>query len=241
MPSPDPAAGSFGTLVRQILEDTHLLVSEDKIRRKIIDSIRFHVQSRFFWSDRYFQFALTAGRAAYAPGDGFGLPADLQEICGDRMKLWYGGQESQAQPVSYLTPEEFDHRREWDVTEGTPEAWTFYGNRLKLIPTPNSSTDILVAPYVVNAMPPRYRWNGTAYEFFTPDGQTLTDDYVSDWTQFETAEQLIRFRAVSELQKTLGGDWQTPLGSWLEARTRLEDESESKRTGGMTSLRLRIL
>ena len=33
-------------------------------------------------------------------------------------------------------------------------------------------------------------------------------------------------------QKTLGGDWQTPLGSWLEARTRLEEESEGKRTGG---------
>lgn len=241
MPSPDPYAGSFGTMVRQILEDCHLLVSEDKIKRKICDSIRFAAQNRYWWSDREFQFALTAGVASYAPGDGYGLPGDLQEIVGDRMKLWFGGQESQAQPVWYLTPEEFDHRREWDTTQGTPEGWTFYGNRLKLIPTPNSSTDIIVAPYVVNIGVPKYRWNGTTYDFLTPDGQTLTDDYTSDWFAWETAEQLIRFRAVSELQKTLGGDWQTPLGSWLEAKSRLEDESEGKRTGGMTSLRLRLL
>jgi hypothetical protein len=239
--SPDPFAGSFGNMVRQILEDCHLLVDEAKVKRKIIDSIRFHASNRYWWSDREFQFALTAGVASYAPGDGYGLPGDLQEIVGDRMKLWYGGDEAQAQPVCYLTQGEFDDRRESDTTAGTPDGWTFFGNRLKLIPTPNSSTDIITAPYVVNVGVPKYRWNGTTYDFLTPDGQTLTDDYTSDWFQFGTAEQLIRFRATSELLKTIAGDWQTPLGSWLEAKSRLEDESEGKRTGGMTSLRLRIL
>lgn len=240
MPSPDPVAGSLGTMVRTILEDTHLLVAEDKVKRKICDSIRFHFQNRYWWSDREFQFALTADRSTYAPGDGYGLPGDLQEIVGDRMKLWYGGQESQSQPVNFLTNEEFDMRREWDTTSGTPDGWTFFGNRLKLIPTPNSSTDIIVAPYVTNIGVPKYRWNGTSYDFFTPEGAALADDFTNDWFAFGTAEQLIRFRAISEIQKTLGGDWQTPLGSWLEAKSRLEDETEGKRSGGKTSLTLRL-
>lgn len=240
MPSPDPHAGSFGTMVRQILEDTHLLVEEAKVKRKICDSIRFHFQNRLWWSDRQFEFALTADRGTYAPGDGYGLPGDLQEIVGNRMKLWYGGSESQAQPVHWLNGAEFDERREWDTTAGTPCVWTFTGKLLKLLPTPNSSTDILTAPYLVNIGVPRYRWNGTTYDFLTPDGQTLTDDFTNDWFQFETAEQLIRFRTISDLEKTIGGDWQTPLGAWLEAKSRLEEETEGKRSGGMTALRLRL-
>lgn len=240
MSSPDPFAGNLGTSTRQILDDLHVLVDQDRVWRALINSMRFHHSNRLWFSERFFQFALTADRAGYAPGDGFGLPGDLVEIVGNRMKLWYGGDENQSQPMHWLSNEEFDERRESDSTSGTPECWTYDGRRLKLVPTPNSSTDVITAPYVTNISVPRFRWTGSAYEFLDPGGATLTDAFTNDWLQTQAGEELIRFRAMSDLQKHLGGDWQTPLGSWLEAKSRLEDETESKRSGGLKSLTLRL-
>lgn len=229
-------------MTQVILDDLHLLVDQTRIWRKICDSIRFHASNRLWFSERPFNFALTAGRASYAPGDGFGLPADLVEIVGRKLYLWYGGSESSSQSVEWLSSDEFDCRKEWDTTTGTPDGWTYDGRRLKLVPTPNSSTDILTGDYVTNIGVPKFRYNGSSYDFFTPDGAALSADYTSDWFQWDTAEQLIRFRVMYELLKTLKDpEADTYLGSWLEAKTRLEDETDAKVAGGMDSLVPRLL
>lgn len=239
--SPDPAAGNLGTLTQQILDDTHMLVSQDRIWRKVCDAIRFHASNRLWFSEREFQFALTAGRASYAPGDGFGLPEDLQEIVGRKLFLHYQGATSQSEPMAWLSNEEFDERREWDETQGTPEVWTFKARRLLICPTPNNSTDVILGTYVNNIGQPRFRWTGSAYEFFTPDGQALTADWTSDWLQWDFGEQMIRNRVIYELLKSLRDpEADGYLAAWLEARTRLEEETDEKTVGGMDRLLPRL-
>jgi hypothetical protein len=231
-------------MTQQILDDLHSLVDQSRVWRAICASIRFHASNRLWFSERYFQFTLTAGRGSYAPGDGFGLPGDLVEIVGNRVKLWYGGDEGQSQGVEWLSNEEFDLRREWDSTQGTPDGWTYDGRRLKLTPTPNSSTDVLTGPYVTNIGVPKFRYNSStgAYDFLTPEGATLAADYTNDWFQWEAGEPLIRFRAMHELAKALKDpDADAWLASWLEARGRLEDETDSKVASGMDHLVLRLL
>jgi hypothetical protein len=241
MASPDPAAGNLGTTTRQISDDLHALVDQDRIWRAIAASMRFHASNKFFFTERQFEFAVTSGRANYAPGDGFGLPADLQEIVRNRVYLRYQGLTNQSQRMEWISQEEYELRQQWD-TVGTPIAWTFTGRLLKLVPTPNNSADVITAPYVANLGIPRFQWTGSAYVWFAPDGATLTDAYTNDFLQWDFAEQLTRMRATYELCKSLKDpDAETWLGSWLEAKSRLEDETDEKVAGGMTRLVPRLL
>lgn len=242
MASPDPAAGNLGTLTRQILDDSHFLVDQDRIWRKICDVIRFHYDNRLWFSERPFSFALTAGRNAYAPGDGFGLPVDLVQIVGKRVFLRYRGQENQSEPLWWLSNEEWDLRRESWETAGTPDAWTFDGRRFKLVPTPDNSADVVTGNYVTNIGVPRFKWNGTAYDFYTPEGATLTGEWGNDWLQTEFAEAMIRNRVMYELMKTLRDpESETYLGAWLESKSKLEEETDSRVASGMDRLVARLL
>jgi hypothetical protein len=133
-------------------------------------------------------------------------------------------------------------RRESDSTPGTPDAWCYDGRRLKLTPAPNNSTDVVTGSYVTNIGVPRFKWNGTSYDFYTPEGTTLTGDWSNDWLQTEFAEAMIRNRVMYELMKTLRDpESETYLGAWLESKSQLEQETDSKTSPGMDRLVPRLL
>lgn len=232
--APDVAAGTLGTMVQQILDDLHLLVDTARVKRAIVTSLQFHRSNRLFFSERPLEFTLTSGRKDYAPGDGYGLPADLVELVGRKLFLRLNGSPTQTQHVDWVTPEELDLQTSYNDTNGWPLYWNFNGVRLTLWPTPNRSTDIVTARYVTNIGIPKFRWNGTSYDFFAPEGVTLTDDFTNSWFESDTGESLIRFRAMYELLRAMKDpDADSWLGRWLEAKSALEDETDEKTAESM--------
>lgn len=232
--------GNLQTMERMILDDTHSLVSSTVVRLKIIKSIKHHKSQRLWFGEKTFRFNLTANRASYAPGDGFGLPDDLMEIVGDRIWVTEGGDANQRQPIDRIDTDLMEHERALDTTADQPFVWDFHDGALRLQPVPSSAADVLDGRYVSDIGVPRGFYNGSAWVFETPDGQaTLSGTYTSDW--FRAGAEPVRHYAVYLLAaENLRDDSlkQTAQILWAEALAALRDESERKTAPSMIRPRI---
>lgn len=225
----------LGTMVQLLSEDSRGLVSATSIKHKIIASIRFHRDQRWWKSEREFRLTLTAGRAAYAPGDGWGLPADLQEIVGRNLDVGPIAQPSQRYPVTRVSSDELRELRSYDTGRDRPRRWDFHGNTLRLWPTPDSAADELTGRYVRDIGVPIAIWRAGAWKFYEPNHEReLTDTYTSDWLDQRGGADMIRYYAAYLLYGERLKDPERASEAqerWAQATAQLRDETEGK-TGG---------
>lgn len=226
---------SFGTLTQVASDELHGLAGTDLIWRKVIDATRFHKENRLWFSERKFQFTLTIGRSEYGIGDGYGLPADLVEIVSRRLYLWLNGSETNRQQVDRATPEEFDLSSGSDISNGDPTIWQFDAQRLQLWPAP-AAEHVLTGRYVTDIGVPYYKYDSasTAYQYFTPQGLTLTGDYENDWYRQDGAAAMVQNRALYLIFRSLNDPRaEDYLTLWLEDKARLEEETDARVSSGL--------
>lgn len=227
----------IATLREELKADLHSQVDDTSINRKIVAAMRFHRDKRLWFSERTFQFKLTAGKSTYKPGEG--PPPDLVEIVGRELQVLLGGDEAQRESVWRVPPAELDARRYEGTQQSTPEDWDFYGNQLRLWPVPDSSTDQLYGRYVSDIGVPVTRYENGAFKFYAPNGVTqLTstelDKFSNDWLDMKGAYHLIRTRTGYLLYKEFlrdaeaADDW---LAQWLEQVNQAEIETEKRTVG----------
>lgn len=232
----------IATLRAELKADLHLLADDATINRKIVSAMQFHRDRRLWFSERTFQFTLTAGKANYKPGEG--PPLDLVEIVGKDIQLLIGGSESQREVVYRAAPQELDDRRYEGTQSGTPELFDMYGGSMRLWPPPDSSTDQLYGRYVSDISVPKSRYENGAFTFYAPPDFTRRmtttdfDGFANDWTDQKGAYSMVRCRAAYLIQKEVckdmeaANDW---LAQWLEQVQQLENETE-RRTVGNTEI-----
>lgn len=226
---------NLGTMAREITENTRSQVTTDQVWRAIIDAIDFHRARRLWWSERTFRFKLTAGRDGYAPGDGFGLPADLIEIVGERIWISLDGDLTQRVPISRIPTDHMEEERAFAYSPGEPYSWDFWEGQLRVTPSPDSSLHIVDGRYVRNIGVPQVEWKANAWVFKTPDGsQPLDTDYTSDW--FQDGRRLIRPYATYLIYSEILADeaaGNRALTRWLEGKAAIEEENEGRTAGGL--------
>lgn len=237
--------GSLGYLVQSILEDLHVPGIGAVVQRKACDAMRFCRDKKYFFSDRELQFNLSVGRAAYRPGDGFGLPKDLVEISSPIIWILIGGSDDQRWPCHRIDNANFEWQKtSWGgATTEQPTDWAWRAGALTFVPTPNSSTDVAELRYLSNIGVPRVVYEGGAYKFFHPTtgaemNSTDLDNFSNDWLTHDNGAAMIRARTMYEVQKNYLRDAEganESLGNWLEMVAQLENETESKQ-GGLTEL-----
>lgn len=226
------------TLREELKADLHLMVDDTTINRKIVSAMQFHRDKRLWFSERTFQFVLTAGKSTYKPGEG--PPADLIEVVGGELQVLLAGSEAQRESVWRATPGELDSRRYEGTQQSTPEIFDMYGGQLRLWPIPDDSTDQLYGRYVSDIGVPKSRYEAGAFYFYAPPEFTRRlstaelDNFANDWTDQKGAYSMVRTRAGYLLYKEVmrdmeaANDW---LGQWVEQMAQLETETE-KRTMG---------
>ena len=227
---------NIGTMEQEIYETLQSLVSKTKIRHRILSAARFHREKRYFFSERTFTFKLTRGRSTYRPGDGYGLPEDLVEILGET--LYFTPEVSkQPYPIERLDRETMDWDRAVEAgTLGEPDVWDWWEGGLRLSPTPDNSADTIEGPYVRDLGVPRKKYDTTAgsWSFWTPDGATTLEDDFGEgnhWFDLLGGFEVVKHRALylcfSEILKD-PENAQQHMMSWIEEKSRLEDETEGK-------------
>lgn len=220
---------------QEIADTLQLLGSgSTKVRHRILTSVRFHRENRYFFSERTFRFPLVVGRSEYRPGDGYGLPGDLVEIIGDTIWLIQATNPDQRVPVARVGREDMDWDRALEVnTTGEPSLWDWWENALRLSPAPADAQD-LTGPYVRDLGVPLKRYNTTTsqWEFLTPDGgATLSGDFSNHWFDQLGGYEMVKQRALHLIYKEILQNEEmanSHLVSWLEEKGRLEDETEGK-------------
>lgn len=235
--------GNIGTIVQWIMSDLHVAGIETVVRRYVIDAMTFHRNKRYFFSDKLVQFNLTANRQGYAPGDGYGLPADLVEIASRTIWIKLQGSDDSRYPCNRITTPGFENSQaDWGNSTSYPEYWDFRSGMLRFSPTPNSSSDVAELRYLTNIGIPRLTFEFGQFAYYHPaTGEEITstiDAWTNDWTQQEAGAAAIRMRAMYSVQKNYLKDAEgatETLAGWLEAVGQLEDETESK-TAGITYL-----
>lgn len=230
---------SIGALIEEVLADSHSQVSRTDVSRKVVTALRHHRDKRFWWSERTFTFSLVAGKNEYARGDG--PPLDLVEVVGNRLWLLYGGSEDDRRPIRRATRADFDRLRLWGTSREQPTVFGLWGEKLRLYPIPNSSTDVVEGPYVVDIGVPEIKYEGGSFVFYAPGGlrRLTTTEFEAidnDWTNNQGAYQMLKARVEYLVYRDVLHNPQKAedaLGSWLEQTAVLEEETE-KRTAGST-------
>lgn len=236
-----------GTIVQQIYADTHGLMSLTDIRRKVLDAMRFHRDKHLWFSERTARFNLTAGRQNYAPGDGYGLPADVVEIVSKNVWIVVSGNEDYRLRCTRVDRTTFDYSLSQNASRSQPFEWSWWQKQLQFYPIPSSGLDIVELRYVRDIGIPvtRYDAVGTltggapGFVFMDPTGATpwtgaQLDAYTNDWTDPAGAGDMIRERAhylVYQVIKDLDAA-QVHLQTWLELEAQVEGESEGRTEGG---------
>lgn len=222
----------LGTFVRQILDDTHLLVDESAIKRKVIDSLNFHRAKHYFWGEGNLSFPLIVGQRDYTSADP-SFPDDLGEIVGDTLYLKEAGSTTR-QEIHRVDSVTLEFWRRSPDTRQTPVYWDFWGNTLRF-DTKASATDTVTGRYVKDIEVPKVHWDGSAYDFFLPDGVTaLTDAFTNSWLQDDKGAQALRADVMYRLYSSTLKDSdaaQTEKLLWLELVGELETATE-QRSGG---------
>jgi len=172
-----------------------------------------------------------AGRVARQLSRQTGLrlrPAtDLVEIATPFLYLQLNGNPQSQLQVSRATPAEMDLFKASSDTQSNPCWWSLDALRLTLWPVPITSADVLTGRYMTDLGVPTMRWNGTSYDFQTPDGRGLTGDFANDW--FTSCEMLVRARASYLLAVTLHDPQaDTFQMRWLEEKAKIEEESDAR-------------
>lgn len=223
---------NLATMEQECYETLHSLVSTTKIRHRILSSVRFHREKRYYFSERTFRFTLERGRHEYRPGDGHGLPDDLVEILGSTLYLTPSGS-TQSTPIYRLDRDGMERDRYLEgTTLGEPEAWDWWTNALRLSPVPDDSGDTLEGPYVRDLGVPQKKYEASAWVFKTPDGAaTLNGDFTNHWFDPQGGYELVKHRALYLCNMEILKDpasAQDHMTTWLEEKARLEDETEGK-------------
>lgn len=224
----------LGTAIATIQGDLKGLLDASTVRRKVVDSIRFHKQNKLWFSERTFSFVLTVGRAEYGIGDGFGLPEDLVEITSKPMWMLLNGSETNQARVFRAGTNEFDLYRASGTSSGDPEYWDFQSKRLRVWPTP-AIAHTLRGNYMRDNGTPYYAYDAGSFTFKAPDGSPLLDTFTNDWLDPQGAFHLICARALWLCFKNLRDDVAAndAMGSWLEMKAQIEDESAARVDGPM--------
>jgi len=231
---------------QEILSDTHALVSDDDVYRKILSAAQHMRDKRLWYSDRKFSMSLQQGVSEY--GETEGLPAGCAEIVGRNLYVLIGGSEDQRQPVVRIASSEFDYEKQLGTSQSQPEVWDFQYRKLRLLPVPISSADVLVGRFVRSVEVPKVRYENAAYKYYSPDNQReLTaaelDSFDSDWFDQDGAYHMVRNLAMYKLYKETLRDPEVAqdfLQQWLEQVGVLEDETE-QRTSGATEITAHII
>lgn len=232
--------GNLGSLVQMIVDDLHVAIPE-VVRRKACQAMRFHRDKRYFFSDRELRFNLTANRANYIPGDGYGLPKDLVEVASKTIWILLDGSEDQRWPCNRVDHVSWEWSKSaWGAsTSSPPEEWDWRGKELRFNPPPSSGNDVAELRYLTDIGVPKVIYENGAYKFFHPaTGEEMTsaqlDAFSNDWLTQDGAEAAIRARTMYMVKKEYLRDPEganEDLGTWLEMIAQLEAETESKVAG----------
>jgi hypothetical protein len=224
---------NLGTMTQAIVEDIHSLAPQSVVWRKIIESIRFHREKRYWFNERNFNFSYVIGVRGYKPGDGNGLPDDLVEIVGNFIYVRAGGVTgSYRNVVQRITSEEMEHRIAYNPGKAIPQVWDFWNMTLRFDPPPPNSTDMVQGRYVTDIGLPRASYSGAAWVFTTPNGdKPLTGDFTSDWFDEKGAFNMVKMYATYLIYANYLRDADAAteaLSRWLEETGSIAEENEGK-------------
>jgi len=233
----------WGTMIQSLKEDSHSLASSDLIKRKVIDAIRFHRERNFWWSERTFAFQLTPNRSRYLPGDGSGLPSDLQQIASKMLRLRLNLTVSGADFFVYRATEgELDLAKTADAPVGDPIVWGFWEGALEFWPIPTSAW-YCEGRYLRNIEVPVTRYSSGTYSFHLPStGAEVPDSWDSDWVSQDGMGSLIRARALHLICNYLGDTEgaNAAMTTWLELSNQADDETTVRTAGTASSIMPRM-
>lgn len=231
----------IGDIVQELSLDLHSLVDQDTIRRKVLEAARFMRTKRLWWSEREFRFTLQAGREIYAPGDGWGLPADFREVVGDVLWILEAGSETTRSRVHRALDNEYlELKATRENTGSFPSYFNLRGGQLHVWPLETRSTDILTGNYAANLEVPKVSWESGVFVWRTEGGALLTDaeldSFDSDWFTPGRAAGMVKQRTAYLLYRDVLKDAEAAadaMTGWLEETATAEEESALRQGGGL--------
>jgi hypothetical protein len=188
-------AGTWGTLVREVLEEANKVSStaaeSDRVKRAIVAALEFFRTKNFLTLETYWSVTLLAGQRIYSttvipPGGTSAnliVPINLTSIEGQTIDLDRAGNANSRWELTYVPNEKMDIFLRGFAYVSQPDFWTWYGQQLYLYPTPDLTGDIVRGRGVIDAGVPGKSWTGAAWAFTKPviglttDGAAMTDDY----------------------------------------------------------------
>lgn len=204
------------TMVRDIQEDAgkgsdSSTGTSDLIKRHIIDAIAAQRHLRLWFTEASFSVTTVAGQAAYGHGVSANhLPVDCLSIHGDRLDIDIAGLSTQREHLAWVPIEKMRDMRRRDGYTATPDVYTYYGQKLELYPTPDTSTHIIRGLCVLDVGTLKRRYTGAAWAFYLNDGVTpITSTYTSPWFDYERGYYIVRHYALYLLYS---GVWQGASG-----------------------------
>lgn len=232
------------TLKKQIQVELDKPNDGDSIDRAICEALR-HLRGEQFWFNQD-RLSLTTVAEQWE----YDLPDDFVRLHSD-LYFQRSGSETTRRALTFRTSpwsEEYKHAGsdpfhigDWEagIQYGPPHSFSIYGNKVMLNPIPDTSGDLVVGPYIKDLGTPLYDYDGSAWDFYDPDGVTpLAVDYTNDW--FTHGQDVLRTKAVYYLQQNIYRDLegtQLALGQHLEAVTRLRKRSNALTAGGNMQIR----
>lgn len=231
----------IGDIVQELYADLHTLVDLDTIRRKVLEAARFMRTKRLWYSEKEFRITLQAGREVYAPGDGWGLPADFREVVGD--VLWVlelGSETTRSRVHRALNTEYLELKATRESTGSFPSYFNLRGGQLHVWPLETRSGDVLMGNYAASLEVPKASWESGGFVWRTEAGGLLTDaeldSFDSDWFTPGKAAGMVRLRAAYILYREVLKDPEAAgdaMTGWLEETATAEEESEQRQGGGL--------
>jgi len=223
---------NLGTMVQQILDDTHSLVSADSIKRKIIDSMNFHRSKHYFWGEGTLSFPMIVGQADYGPADP-SFPQDLAEIIGDSLYSLTTGS-TMRREVRRIDSSTMERWRAQPTLPQPPIFFDVWNNKLRF-DRAAISTDTITGRYTTDISVPKVSYAASVYSFFQPDGVTaLTDAFTNSWLVDDKGAQALRHDVMSRLYQHVLKDADSAMAektAWLEMIAELEVQTD-QRVGG---------
>ena len=188
---------NIGTFIQRIINEVGRASSEDEdaIKLAMISAMRHFEPLQLWWQESTFTFDLTVNEQEYGEETASteGLPSDFLApiavyilVGGTR---WLPLKQDVIDNVRWFTPT--------STVVGVPSRWCYWDDKMYLTPIPNEvGTSIRIDYYAAEGIP-TYTWDGGEMVFTGSSGETLSNNWFSNW--FDKGEELLRARTKWDL------------------------------------------